>query len=93
MRYIAAGLLVTLLLVGSPMVPPAPVYADSTPVFVLLPNGAILVLEGDPDTPDGTDSGPNYVVYNENGDQIQVDHNWLTDLLFTTFGTLFGLTK
>jgi hypothetical protein len=76
------------------MVPPSPAHADSAPIVLLLPDGSILVVgEGDPDTPDGTIPGSNYVVYNENGDQIEVDHNWLTEFVFTTYGSLIELIK
>lgn len=91
-RPIVLGLLITLLLLGSPMAPATPAHADSDPVLLILPGGLCLLIEGDPDTPDGTESG-NYVVQDDSGDVVEVDHNWLLQFLFDTFGTWFELTK
>ena len=91
-RHLAAGLLVALLISGSPAAPPPPVQAESVPVVVYIPPYIVLITEGDPDTPDGTCQGPNYVAYGEGGSQIEVDHNWLTEFLFNALGNWFDLT-
>ena len=92
-RHLAAGILVAVLLLGTPAAPPPPVHAESAEVVVLItPFGIVVITEGDPDVPDGTDQGPNYSVFAEDGTQIEVDHNWLSEYLFKTLGTWFDLS-
>ncbi len=92
-RHLAAGILVAILLVGSPAAPPPHVHAESADVVVLVtPFGIVVITEGDPDVPDGTDRGPNYAVYADDGTQIEVDQNWLTEYLFKALGTWFDLS-
>lgn len=45
--------------------------------------------EGDPDTPDLT--GQNYKVIDENGNLVNVDVNWLLQVLVATFGNWYDL--
>lgn len=92
-RYLAVGTLLALLILGSPAAPPPPAQAESAPVVVLIPPyGVVVIIEGDPDIPDGADQGPNYTVYRDDGTQTSVDSNWLTDYLFKTLGILFDLS-
>lgn len=92
-RHLAAGILVAVLLLGTPAAPPPPAHAESAEVVVLItPFGVVVITEGDPDVPDGTYQGQNYTVYAEDGTQVEVDRNWLTEYLYKTLGTWFDLS-
>lgn len=83
------SLMVLVLAVTAAFVPPA--QASNEWRFDL--SGYIVWIsgEGDPDTPDLNGGGYDFKVYDQSGNAVDVDADWLIHVLMTTFGNWIDL--